>query len=526
MSLPMYPYTNMSDTNLDWLIEDNKRVHVEMKETTEYIDESKTYIDGKLEDATTQAENAQSSAVNAQSSAENAAASAKSTSDDAEYVKSTRNQVDLLQSRVDNIIPSGTQTEGNTELIDIRVGADNVRYSSAGDSVRNQNLNTWADDSQTKDVVNNLLSAFGGDYTPLFNLNRYMYSEDGFSNEGDKRFFSFDLPKGKWLMECPPDYRFRLTRYISDTTGEVYVTGRYALVNVECNENERIIVTFNYAQLSEHHYIDVKEFYNKLTIYSDPEGRSIPEKIEALETNLKPNLGQKIVCLGDSIFGKNRSETTSIPARISQLSGATVYNCALGGTQATEHTSASWKPYDLVNLKDAIISGDFTSQNSHLQDSGIPDYFSNVITTLKNLDFSDVDIITLNYGGNDWGNDACSLAEFKSTIEDSINKLYKSFPNIRILIVSPPYKFFLNDGQFVDDSDTRTNSLGLYLYEFANEYKEISERVHVPYVDLYNDLGINRYNRSRWFISGDGSHPNEQGCYDTAKLVSWKLSSL
>lgn len=50
----------------------------------------------------------------------------------------TENADAALNARVSAIIASGTATEGNTELIDIRTGSDGKVYPTAGDAVREQ----------------------------------------------------------------------------------------------------------------------------------------------------------------------------------------------------------------------------------------------------------------------------------------------------------------------------------------------------------------------------------------------------
>ena len=47
-------------------------------------------------------------------------------------------QINTLNARISTIIANGTPTQGNTELIDIRTGADGKVYPTAGDAVRGQ----------------------------------------------------------------------------------------------------------------------------------------------------------------------------------------------------------------------------------------------------------------------------------------------------------------------------------------------------------------------------------------------------
>lgn len=141
----LFPYSDFHELNLDWILNEFVNVHTELENTKLYVDNGKLYIDGKLADATYQAELAtlaKTAAESAQASAESArdaaAGSATAAANSASSIAGAQAQLNLLQSRVDNIIPDGTQTEGNTELLDIRVAADGETYTSAGNAVRGQ----------------------------------------------------------------------------------------------------------------------------------------------------------------------------------------------------------------------------------------------------------------------------------------------------------------------------------------------------------------------------------------------------
>lgn len=133
-----YPYTDFHELNTDWIIGKIKNVETAEANTKQYSEDAEAAKDTAVQ-AKDDAVQAKDDAVIAQGAAENARdAAAGSAQDAADVVTDTLNQINLLQARVDNIIPQGTQTQGNTELIDIRVGYDGHQYTSAGDAVRGQ----------------------------------------------------------------------------------------------------------------------------------------------------------------------------------------------------------------------------------------------------------------------------------------------------------------------------------------------------------------------------------------------------
>ena len=64
-------------------------------------------------------------------------------------------QISELNSRISTIIADGQQTEGNTELIDIRTGADGKVYPTAGDAVRGQIGALSEENAELKEDIGN-----------------------------------------------------------------------------------------------------------------------------------------------------------------------------------------------------------------------------------------------------------------------------------------------------------------------------------------------------------------------------------
>lgn len=71
---------------------------------------------------------------------------------------SLANRIDAVDSRISGIVADGQQTEGNTELIDIRTGWDGTKYSTAGDAVRGQVSSLYKQNLSLRDDLNDVVT--------------------------------------------------------------------------------------------------------------------------------------------------------------------------------------------------------------------------------------------------------------------------------------------------------------------------------------------------------------------------------
>ena len=231
-----------------------------------------------------------------------------------------------------------------------------------------------------------------------------------------------------------------------------------------------------------------------------------------------PFLGKKIVNFGDSIFGQTRPPK-DVSSYLAELTGATVYNAGFGGCEMSNHADSNYNAFSMCNLADAVATGTWTTQESAASASGMPSYFAETVTMLKAIDFSEIDIATISYGTNDWQNGTYLDNEttsdktyFADALRSSIETILTAFPNIRLFICTPTYRFWMDaQGQFVEDSNTKINTTtNTKLTDFAAKTIEVAKEYQLPYIDDY-EIGMNKFDRSQYFYSTDGTHPKPEG---------------
>lgn len=248
--------------------------------------------------------------------------------------------------------------------------------------------------------------------------------------------------------------------------------------------------------------------------------------------------GSNIAVFGTSIEG-NIFDSTGVCNQLSLRTGATVHNFALGGTRAvTGSGAAGIQPFALCSLVDAVTSGVWTSQDSAISEYGgtLPYYFPARLAALKAMDFTTVKIALFSFGTNDYTGgvgieNELNLKDttyYAGALRHSIETLLMQYPNIRIVIVTPMWRCWLDESDnyaFLYDSDTNEIS-GQKLTDFVEKAVSVANEYHIRCLDMYNGVGINKFTRLSFFDVNDGTHHNAAGRAFIGGKIGWDIMDI
>ena len=264
---------------------------------------------------------------------------------------------------------------------------------------------------------------------------------------------------------------------------------------------------------------------------------AIPDKSVTLKTIgddaapiISPLMGKKIANFGDSIFG-NARPPLDVSTFLAENTGASVYNCAFGGCRMSHHVG-HWDAFSMYRLAYAIANNDYSLQDEAINHDDRTSYAEEPLTLMKTIDYSGLDILTIGYGTNDYtGNVTIDNAEnpldtstLCGALRYSIETLLTAYPNLRIFVLLPTYRFWVDPhNAYVDDAFDHVNDIGKTLVEYNDAIAETAKAYNIPVIDNFAELGINKYNRYQYFNETDGTHHNENGRKLLAEHLADKL---
>jgi len=290
---------------------------------------------------------------------------------------------------------------------------------------------------------------------------------------------------------------------ISGTSGE-FTTPNNARFVVVCYNSLTAKSSYVLAKLSE--YPSGYESYGIVVPWL---------KQEASTSNIPKSKydGKKLVCFGDSITNYGYTgvikEDTGIEAiNVGLSSGRYAYS-----DDSNQYVNA----FAFHNIVDAINTGDWTIPDSLEGVSGYETQYAH-IQDIKAIDFDSVDFVSIAYGTNDFSsatpldneNNPLDVNTFKGAIRYCLKTLTEKYPHLKIIGVTPCYRFWSENGSVLYDSDTHDIG-GMMITQYVQAVEDVYTEYHLPVVNNYANAGINKYNRLEYFTIADGLHPNAKG---------------
>lgn len=237
---------------------------------------------------------------------------------------------------------------------------------------------------------------------------------------------------------------------------------------------------------------------------------NISTQLDSIKNEIGYLKNKKIVMLGDSIM-----DICNVPENVASLSGASVDNVGFQGCtmQYMDTNYVGTKEFSGYAISKAISKNDFGDQNTAITNNSNLSMFSNRLTTLKNIDFSKIDIVTVAYGTNDFGfngmlgnKDTDGYNNVAGAIKEIVKNLQSVNNKMEIIFFTPIYR--------ADKTANNTN----VLEDYVSVIKETASSLGIKVIDLFTCSGINQFNYTT-LLKNDKLHPNDTGSVVEANAI-------
>ena len=238
-----------------------------------------------------------------------------------------------------------------------------------------------------------------------------------------------------------------------------------------------------------------------------------------------------IVTLGNAPFSDERG-STGLAEKIAQKCDATVYNCAFPDSYLSmkyeEYTDSY--PQDALSLylvTASFCGGDFTLMEHAAGLVEDTEGTQAALDTLKNVDFSTVDMIVIMYDLSDYMDDRpvmdenndINLINWNGALNASIDLIQQTYPHIRIVVLSPSYGQYTDENGNLVNADTEDLGNGT-LPDYVLHEIDVAMANGVSILDNY--YGSVTENQAAECLT-DGYHLNEAGRERIAQRFAEKI---
>lgn len=215
---------------------------------------------------------------------------------------------------------------------------------------------------------------------------------------------------------------------------------------------------------------------------------------------------------------------------------------AFGMFETFKTTYIAYKNLDIPQMVHGLTTGDWRCQKlaaQYLQDNSIVG-FVDKISALESLNVTDLDIVTIaggtnNYANTDFGDINSNYTKVAGGMKEIINMLLSAKKDLKVCFFTPIPRYFGNDISnwddskwggvyevYVNDSLIRGNAMPMLIEAITNTAKQMC----IPVYDMYYSMGWNKWNFSQFFNNSDGTHPSKGLKWMGDKMTKYLLNLL